>query len=249
MKTYIFLFSILTLINCNQSTEKDFEIIGKWKELKSQNEYEKNKKEGLIEIYKRESEYEGKIISLDLPLEGNNEIRKCLVCNTESDDPIMLLGTTIIKNLQKKSDHYTGKFYDTYNRKWFDLKITQLNESQINLRIFAYFSLFGKNITMEKGENFYKEIITNEPINVDKSKNLYCITIGDVKETEEEIINIKCNTNDSFSIGSVGYFYDRIGKMQEKVELIMKEKGTCVFKKTEANPIKLKGNIVFFYDK
>lgn len=249
MKTYTIILSILILINCSENTDKDFAIIGKWKELKSQNEYEKNKKEGLIEIYQKDGEYEGKIISLDSPLEGDNEIRKCLICNTESDSPIMLLGTIIIKNLHKKSNHYIGKIYDTYNRKWFDLKITQLNESKINLRIFAYFSLFGKNIVMEKGDIFYKEVTTNETITIDKSKNLYGISIGDVNEIEDGFIKIKCDASETFSIGSVGYLYDRLGIVQEKLVLIKKEEENCTFKIDEVKTLKLKGNIVYFYDK
>ncbi len=249
LKTYIIILSTLILINCNQNESKDFDIIGKWKELKSQNEYEKNKKEGLIDIYQKDSKYEGKIISLDSPLEGNNEVRKCLVCNTETDSPVMLLGTIIIKDLQKKSNHYIGKIYDTYNRKWFDLKITQLNETQINLRIYAYLSLFGKNIIMEKGDNFYKEIIKNEPTSIDKSMNLYGISIGDVDETNEGLIKSKCSTSEIFSIGSIGYLFDRFGKMQEIVEMIKKEENNCIFKVAEGNSLKVKGNIIYFYDK
>jgi hypothetical protein len=37
--------------------------------------------------------------------------------------------------------------------------------------------------------------------------------------------------------------------MQEIVEMIKKEENNCIFKVAEGNSLKVKGNIIYFYDK
>ncbi len=249
MKKNLLLLSFFCLISCNQNDHQEgFSISGKWKDVKSQNEYEKDKKEGLIEIYQVGEFYEGKIISLDFPLEGENEIRKCLVCNTFSNTPIMLLGTVIIKDLNKKSDYYAGKLYDVYNRKWLDLKITKLNETQINLRIYAYLSLFGKNIVMEKGEEFYNRIVQNEATTLEKNKNLYAVLSGD-GISEEGFISTINETREGFMETNMGYFYNEYGKLLDSVTFLKIQNGKKIYKLNGNISINSKGSIIYFYNK
>ena len=176
----LFFFFISLIGNCSETKFEGGDIKGVFREEKGDSEYERFKKENLFMFYERENEIFGKQIGLDYPVEGER-IRGCGYC---SDTYQMILGYDLIRHLSKENNNsYKGKMYDIYNRKWFDVRISFIDSDTINIRLFAYFSLFGKNIRWKRDNQTLKNILISDTVSISDLKNneLYAIGAGELK--------------------------------------------------------------------
>jgi uncharacterized protein (DUF2147 family) len=206
----IILSLLIFFSSCNEKESTSFLLEGKWKEQKSNSIYDQFRREFILDIQKEKEEFYGKMVGLDYPLEDNKELRKCSHCGlggTKSS----LLGYPILKDLKKKGNSYFGKYYEVNQRKWFDVRVNFLDENTIQLRLYAYLTIFGKTFKLEKADTFYKESIkfTDADLN-ENNEDLYAISLG-MKEsfqTQLDLFNqINLNSNQKM------YFFDSSGKL------------------------------------
>ncbi|MCB1177038.1 MAG: DUF2147 domain-containing protein, partial [Leptospiraceae bacterium] len=143
----------------------------------------------------------------------NGEIRQCNKC-LEEPGSRMLLGFPIIKQLKKveNENKFVGKIYDIQQRKWFDLSITPLTENQIQVRIYAGIPLFGKSFKWERGDNYYKGLISKSPSSIKNKKGIYALTLGDIDAKTEKEVFLRCETIPPFQKERKVYFFTMEGK-------------------------------------
>ena len=209
------LFLAIGGISCSGESPEG-ELNGFYREEKGDSEYERDKKENLYLFYKKDGMIFGKVLGLDVPLE-NGRLRSCGYCDSPAP---ALPGYDIIQNLKLESGYYKGKFYDVYNRKWFDLKIHFVDSGSINLRIYAYIPIFGKNIRWKVGEGMFRTMIgektEGEPVK--HGKNLYALVLGE--KNKNQISYYPGIAPESFR-GAIGFWYDKFGNTMEGNGLIV----------------------------
>lgn len=244
MKFYLLILIVQVFLYCQQEKQES-NLSGIWKELKSESIYEKDKLENMYEFISINDFYYGKVIGLDLPLiNNNNKIRGCGNC--EKNESVMLLGYNIIKNLKYESNSYKGEIFDSYNNKWFDVKISFIDKDTINLRMYAILPLFGKNIKWVRAESYYKNLLSKETVLLNsKIEKVYAITPGDIENNSSTFL-VKTNTDISFLKNA--YNYDKYGELQIKLEFYKKEDNTSMFTSTQSIDTK-KGSLVYFFKK
>lgn len=214
-KYYSFIVLIL-FIYCGKSDTytPEFKLEGKWKEIKGDTIFEKDRKEIIFDIQRVGEDFSGQIISLDNALDANGNIRKCLKC-TASEEGRMILGIPFLRNLHrsKGSNDYKGEIYDVQQRKWFDVRIRPLAKDSINIRTYAGLQFFGKNLTWERGDDFYKEILSKSPQKYSPGKRgIYAVNPGYVDYVTEKEVIVKCSVRTGFGINDPFYFYSLEGK-------------------------------------
>ncbi|MCB1141707.1 MAG: DUF2147 domain-containing protein [Leptospiraceae bacterium] len=182
----LFILFLFFLTHCSDSQIELHSIEGRWKEIKSSNVYEKDRREILYLVEKQGEIYSGKIQALDNAIDGNGEIRRCFQCSDIGAE--VLLGFPIIKDLKREKDHYSGKMYDVYQRKWFDLTITPKGKDRILLRIYAYFPFFGKSFSWERGEEYYKDLLSKSPDEINQPiENIYALSLGSPEKSNPDL--------------------------------------------------------------
>lgn len=132
MKKSIFLFLLLlSSYSFSQS------IIGKWKSINE----ETQKEESIIEIYKENGKFYGKIIKILDPKKTNALCENCKGNN--KNKPIV--GLVIINGLKKDGNEWSGgKVLDPKNGKKYKCYITLKNENTMKLRGYIGFAVFGR---------------------------------------------------------------------------------------------------------
>ncbi|MGV9002893.1 DUF2147 domain-containing protein [Flavobacterium sp.] len=133
MKTTL-LFLFITSFTFCQS------IVGKWKTIDDETGVEKS----VVEIYKKNGLYFGKVIEIK-ELEHRN--KKCTLCKGDDrDKPI--LGLIVIKKLSKNNAIFDGgTITDPKNGKQYRCKITLDGKNKISVRGYIGISLFGRSQT------------------------------------------------------------------------------------------------------
>ena len=244
MKVYILIIIVQVFLFCGQE-KQEFTLTGTWKDLKSESIYEKDKLENMYEFIDVNDVYYGKVIGVDLPLvNNNNKIRGCGNC--EKNEAVMLLGYNIIKNLKYESNSYKGEIFDSYNNKWFDVKISFINKDTINIRMYAILPLFGKNTKWIRAENYYNDLLKRETVILNsENERVYAITPASIEENSSTFI-VKPNTDISFLKNA--YYYDIYGELQMKLEFYKKEDNIALFRYPQSINIK-KGSLVYFLKK
>ncbi len=207
---------IISLIHCssNENYNPEFKLEGKWKEIKIDSIFEKDRKEIIFDIHRVGEDYYGQVISLDNALDADGHIRKCFKCNPDTQTR-MILGLPFLRNLHryKNTMEYRGEIYDIQQRKWFDVKIRPLSKDKLNIRVYAGISFFGKNFTWERGEQYYQEFISKLPQKYTQGKKkFYALIPGYIDYIKNQEIVVKCPNYTGFQPNSPFYFYSLNGR-------------------------------------
>jgi uncharacterized protein (DUF2147 family) len=107
-------------------------ITGKWKTIDD----ETGKEKSVVEIYKKDGKYYGKVISIVDPKKRDKKCEKCT--DYRKDKPV--LGMEIIKDLDQDDDEFVdGTIMDPENGKIYDCKIWLENKNTLNVRGYIAF--------------------------------------------------------------------------------------------------------------
>ena len=112
-------------------------VIGKWKTIDD----ETGKPKSIIEIYKNDGKYYGKIVEL---LTEANKDGVCHTCETKYKDK-NIIGLVILKDLEKDGDEYEdGEITDPKNAKTYSAYIKLVAPDKLKVRGYIGFSLLGR---------------------------------------------------------------------------------------------------------
>lgn len=126
MKKYIWLVTICMISLTVQSQD----ILGKWKTVDDETGANKS----IVEIYKENGKYFGKVIEILEPFDKNTLCQNCE--GDKKDKPI--LGMVIIENLVKHGEHYKdGSIFDAENGKGYKCRI-MLDKETGKLQVRGY---------------------------------------------------------------------------------------------------------------
>lgn len=116
--------------------------VGNWRTIDDKDGKEKS----VVEIYERNGKIFGKIINLKNPNDENGKPKACSKCEGE-DKNKPIVGLTIIKNLSKDGDEYSGgTILDPSNGKIYKCTIQVIEEGKkLKVRGFIGFSMMGRN--------------------------------------------------------------------------------------------------------
>ena len=131
MKNIIF---IITL--CFYSILNAQSIVGEWETYDD----ETGSKTSVVEIYKEEDKYFGKIVNLyEDPIDS-----VCEECKGKNKDK-PVIGLIIIENLKVDEDEYnSGTILDPKNGKTYKCQLELIEKNKLKLRGYIGFSLFGR---------------------------------------------------------------------------------------------------------
>jgi uncharacterized protein (DUF2147 family) len=126
-KTTLLLTLILFVFSINAQS-----IIGKWKTIDD----ETGKAKSIVEIFKKDNKYYGKIVDI---LDATKKKNKCKLCeDSRKDQPIM--GMEIIKDLEQDDDEFEdGTILDPNNGKVYDCKIWLEDKNTLSVRGYILF--------------------------------------------------------------------------------------------------------------
>lgn len=214
LKVLIFLFVYLffSLLRCYEiESDPNYQLEGIWKEVKGNTIFDQSRREALYHVQRIGDVYTGRMISLDNALTEKFQIRNCRNCSNEKE---MYLGLSLLRSLKRKENGiYYGEFYDTYNRKWFDAKVIPISKTQINIRTYAIFPLFGRNLLWERGEEYYKKVLESEPTLLDENKQYYALELGSIDYTENKTIHLFNIRKALLKMNTPVYFFSKQGKL------------------------------------
>ena len=113
------------------------DVVGKWKSIDD----ETGKPKSIIEIYKENGKYYGKIVQL---LTEANKDGICHTCETKYKDQ-NIIGLVILKDLVKDDDEYNdGEITDPKNAKTYSCYIELESANKLKVRGYIGFSLLGR---------------------------------------------------------------------------------------------------------
>ena len=126
MKKYIWLITVLAISISAQSQG----ILGKWKTVDDETGAHKC----IVNIYKENGKYFGKVIDILEPFDENT---LCQNCEGEKKDK-RILDMVIIKDLEKHGEHYkNGTIFDAENGKEYKCRI-MLDKETGKLQVRGY---------------------------------------------------------------------------------------------------------------
>lgn len=134
MKLIIFILTVCFFTSLNAQS-----IIGEWETYDD----ESGKKTSVVEIYKENNKYFGKIVNLyEDPKDPKDSV--CEECKGENrDKPV--IGLIIIENLKKEEDEFnSGTILDPKNGKTYKCQIELIENNKLKLRGYIGISLFGR---------------------------------------------------------------------------------------------------------
>lgn len=118
-------------------------VVGKWRTIDDATGQEKS----IVEIYKQNGKYFGKVIKVLNPSKPNPTCDKCP--GDDKGKPVE--GLVIIKDLQKKGDEYTGgKITDPQSGKQYKCTIKLNGSDKLDVRGYVGISLIGRTQTWLK---------------------------------------------------------------------------------------------------
>lgn len=129
----------LLLLACVFCTTLSFSqtIFGKWNSY----DEETNKKESVIEIYKKDGKAYAKIVQI---LDPERQTATCFKCKGKRKDQ-RILGMDILTGLKEKDDEWSGgKILDPKNGKEYKCYIKLLDKNTLKLRGYIGISLLGR---------------------------------------------------------------------------------------------------------
>ena len=133
-KILISLF-LLFFMNISLIAQK---LEGQWQTIDD----ETGEAKSIIEIYKKNNQYFGKVVKL---LKKEDINRTCINCSgNKKNKPI--LGLEILEGLSKSGDSYSGgKILDPKNGKIYKCNIEFINNQEIKVRGYIGISLIGRS--------------------------------------------------------------------------------------------------------
>lgn len=118
-------------------------IVGKWKTFDDQTGDAKS----IVEISEKGGKYQGKVIEILNPAKKDSKCEKCP--GEDKGKPIE--GLTIIKNLTKKGEEYTGgTIIDPQSGKEYKCSIKTSGKTKLEVRGYVGISLIGRTQTWTK---------------------------------------------------------------------------------------------------
>ncbi|WP_410880408.1 DUF2147 domain-containing protein [Myroides sp. DW712] len=118
-------------------------IVGKWKTFDDQTGDAKS----IVEISEKGGKYQGKVIEILNPAKKDSKCEKCP--GEDKGKPIE--GLTIIKNLTKKGEEYTGgSIIDPQSGKEYKCSIKTNGKTKLEVRGYVGISLIGRTQTWTK---------------------------------------------------------------------------------------------------
>ncbi|MGG5506075.1 MULTISPECIES: DUF2147 domain-containing protein [unclassified Myroides] len=136
MLIFLFLWGSLMTINAQS-------IVGKWKTFDDQTGDAKS----IVEISEKGGKYHGKVIEILNPAKKDSKCEKCP--GDDKGKPIE--GLTIIKNLTKKGEEYSGgTIIDPQSGKEYKCSIKTNGKTKLEVRGYVGISLIGRTQTWTK---------------------------------------------------------------------------------------------------
>jgi len=133
---FLSLLFCATLISFSGFTQNKDAILGKW--LNSSGEAQ-------VEIYKKGSQYAGKIVWLKNPNDDNGKPKRDSKNPKVNQQYKPLLGLELLNGFVYEDGKWTdGKIYDPKSGKTYSCNITQKNSGELNLRGYVGISLIGR---------------------------------------------------------------------------------------------------------
>jgi uncharacterized protein (DUF2147 family) len=129
MKLALFLIFITTSI-FSQSIE------GKWRTIDA----ETQKELSIIEIYKKNNQYYGKLIKILNVLSSHADCEKCSAKIKNNS----LIGKDVIVKMSKNNSQYKGKLIDPFSDKSYNCIIDVISNSSLEIKVYSMFPLFGR---------------------------------------------------------------------------------------------------------
>lgn len=140
MKNAIF---ILLFVLGGWCTTQAQSIVGKWKTFDDQTGDAKS----IVEISEKGGKYQGKVVEILNPAKKKSKCEKCP--GEDKGKPIE--GLTIIKNLTKKGEEYTGgTIIDPQSGKEYKCSIKNNGGDRLEVRGYVGISLIGRTQTWTK---------------------------------------------------------------------------------------------------
>ncbi len=115
------------------------EIVGRWKTIDD----ETGKAKSIIEIYKKDGKYYGRIVQLLTP---QNQDGVCRTCETDYKDK-NIIGLVILKDLVYDADDKEwedGTIMDPKNAKEYSVYLELVGPNKLKVRGYIGFSLIGR---------------------------------------------------------------------------------------------------------
>ena len=115
------------------------EIVGRWKTIDD----ETGKAKSIIEIYKKDGKYYGRIVQLLTP---QNQDGVCRTCETDYKDK-NIIGLVILKDLVYDADDKEwedGTIMDPKNAKEYSVYLELVEPNKLKVRGYIGFSLIGR---------------------------------------------------------------------------------------------------------
>lgn len=126
-KSFLLITLLLFIFSINAQS-----IVGKWKTIDD----ETGKEKSVVEIYKKDNKYYGKVISIVDPKKRDKNCVKCT--DFRKDKPV--IGMEIIKDLEQDGDEFeNGTILDPKNGKVYDCKIWLKDKNTLNVRGYIAF--------------------------------------------------------------------------------------------------------------
>ncbi len=136
MKKFLFLLSAVFVFHF--ATAQD-EIVGRWKTIDD----ETGKAKSIIEIYKKDGKYYGRIVQL---LTEENSDGVCRTCKGKYENK-NIIGLVILKDLEYDADDKEwedGTIMDPKNAKEYSCYLELVEPNKLKVRGYIGFSLIGR---------------------------------------------------------------------------------------------------------
>ncbi len=134
------LFALFGLFSLMINAQK---LEGKWQTIDD----ETGEAKSIIEIYKKNNAFYGKVVQL---LQKEDQNRTCIHCTgNKKDKPIV--GLEILEGLSKSGNAFSGgKILDPKNGKTYKCNIEFVNNNEIKVRGYIGISLIGRSQTWKR---------------------------------------------------------------------------------------------------
>ncbi|MEZ4877276.1 MAG: DUF2147 domain-containing protein [Flavobacterium sp.] len=111
-------------------------IEGKWKTIDTKTQKELS----IIEIYKKDNQFYGKLLKISNVLSSHADCEKCFAKIKNNS----LIGKNVIVKMQKQDNLYKGKLIDPFSDKSYTCVIKMLSNSTLEINAYSVLPLFGR---------------------------------------------------------------------------------------------------------
>lgn len=111
-------------------------IEGKWKTIDTKTQKELS----IIEIYKVNDQYYGKLLEIIHVLSSHADCEKCSAKIKNKS----LIGKNVIVKMKKNGSEYKGNLIDPFSDKSYTCEIKVLSNSLLEINVYSVLSIFGR---------------------------------------------------------------------------------------------------------